>query len=66
MDLSIETVGMAMYSDGKQSSKLKESGTFGQLIRVTNNSSEMATGVVVGAELQAGMDVWEPGQTVTE
>jgi hypothetical protein len=66
MDLSIETYGVALYSDGKESSKLKESGTFGQMVRVTNNSDEMATGVVVGVDLQAGLDVWEPDQAYTE
>ena len=66
MDLSVATYGAAIHSDGKQSSKLKEGGTFGQAITVTNNSNETATGVMIAAELQPGMDVAEPGQTFTE
>ena len=67
MDLSITTQGAGMGKDGKFSDKLKESGTFMQMVSVTNNSAtETATGVMVGVGLQAGLDVWEPGQTMTE
>ena len=66
MDLSVATYGAALQSDGKQSSKLKEGGTFGQAITVTNNSNETATGVMIGASIQPGLDVAEPGQMMTE
>ena len=67
MDLSVTTQGAGMGKDGKFSDKVKESGTFMQMVTVTNNSpTEMATGVMVGVGLQPGMDVWEPGQAMTE
>ena len=67
MDLSIATDGFTSQGNGGEGkSKLKPSGIFTQTITVTNNSHETATGVVVGTDLQAGFDVWESGQTVTE
>lgn len=66
MDLSVSMNGGAVGKDGKMSDKIKESGTYSQSVTVTNNSDEMATGVMVGTSLQAGMDVWEPGQGTTE
>lgn len=66
MDLSVATQGAGIGKEGKLSDKIKESGTYMQQVVVTNNSAEMATGVMVGTTLQAGMDVWEPGQTMTD
>ena len=68
MDLSVTSDGFTSQGDGKVSkgNKLKPSGNFTQTMTVTNNSNETATGVVVGTDLQAGFDVWEPGQTSTE
>ena len=66
VDLSVTTSGGAVGKGGKMSSKIKESGTYMQSVTVTNNSNETATGVMVGTSLQAGMDVREPGQAMTE
>ena len=67
MDLSVTTQGGSPGKDGKMSDKVKESGTYMQQVTVTNNDpTETATGVMVGTSLQAGMDVREAGQTMTE
>ena len=66
MDLAISTMAVGLQSDGKQTDKLKESQTLGQVVQVTNNSNETATDVMVGMQIQPGLDVAEPGQTMTE
>ena len=67
VDLSVTTQGGSPGKDGKMSDKIKESGTYMQQVTVTNNSpTETATGVMVATSLQAGMDVRESGQTMTE
>ena len=66
VDLSISTDGTGLYSEGKNKIEIIQSGTLQQTITVTNNSNETATGVVVEADLQAGLDIWEPHQHETE
>ena len=66
VDLSISTGGIGLYSEGKNKIEITQSGTLKQTITVTNHSDETATGVVAAADLQAGLDVWEPHQHETE
>ena len=66
VDLSITTDGTGLYSEGKNKIEITQSGTLEQTITVTNHSDETATGVVVAADLQAGLDIWEPHQYETE
>ena len=66
VDLSISTGGTGLYSEGKNKIEITQSGTLKQTITVTNHSDETATGVVAAADLQAGLDVWEPHQHETE
>ena len=66
VDLSISTDGTGLYSEGKNKIEITQSGTLKQTITVTNHSNETATGIVAAADLQAGLDVWEPHQSHTE
>ena len=63
VDLSVTMTARGVNSN---KAKIQASGTLKHTITVTNNSNETATGVVVGTDLQVAMDVWEPGQTLTE
>ena len=64
----MNTVDLSVQIDAKSADKAKvqASGTLEQTITVTNHSSETATGVVVGTDLQVAMDFWEPHQHETE
>ena len=61
VDLSVQ-----ISARSADKAKVQASGTLEQTITVTNHSSETATGVVVGADLQNAMDFWEPHQHETE
>ena len=63
MDLSVKLDARGTVDE---KAKIQAAGTLKQTVTVTNHSSETATGVVVGTDLQVAMDFWEPHQHATE